>query len=354
MEIFSSCRSEGPIDYKNKYKKYDDISYDTAIVVPDNKPLIERLIPSKDVRAFLTETEYKFTEFTIAHLIVQSDMSIIRKIDELRKLAEQCSEAKLKQEIENYADYYTYSLKSFSYNLDSECIYRLSISWDEDYSDYIYEASFFCFEHVMEYIRNCEGIKYKIEKEKPIRKFEEVEECCNYYGVAFVDNTVGIKDCSANDVPEPSYDIASFADAFIPIPFPFKNGDIVYNLKSKRMGVINSSDDGWFMNFSEDSVRDYSDYNNLVILDMLELDEGNRNWDYDHVNPLYLEFCSNEDDWAIPFDYTTEKDVLLVLSQLVKKQASIFALEYAVNSYRSYKKYKERESYYSQSYDDKE
>lgn len=356
MEIFSSSRSEGPIVYKNEYKKYDDVSYETAIVLDDKKPLDQGLIPSKDVRKYLDETGYQMTDFVKAHLIVHSDIiSLRRKIDELRKLAESCSDDKLKQEIMNYADFYTYSLKSFAYNKDGEYIFRLRVSWDEKYSDYIDAVCFLNFDDAMEYIKNCDGIKYRIEKEKPLREYEDVEECCRCYGIMIIDNIVGLNYCSAYDVPDPEYDTDSFADAFVPIPFPFKNGDIVYNLKSNRMGVINSSDDGWIVNFSEASDSDYSDYNNLVIMDMLSMDDSaDRNWDFDHVNPLYLEFAQTEDDRKAPFDYKTEKDVLLVLSQLIKKQASIFVLEYAVNNYRDYMKYKERESYYNHNYDNNE
>lgn len=356
MEIFSSGRSGKPINYKSEFKKYDDVSYDTTIVLHDDRPIIEWLIPSKDVRKHLEETGYQMTDFVKAHCIVRSDMSIVRKIEELKKLAASCNDEKLKKAILNYADYYIYSLKSFAYNMEEEYIYRLSVSWDEEYSDFTDVVCFYNFDDVMEYIRSCDGIKYKIEKERPIKRYEDVKECCGYYGIMLINNIVGVSSCSADDVPDPEYDPDSFADAFVPIPFPFKNGDIVYNTKSKRKGVINSNlldDEEFVVHKDMISNMDYSDYNNLIIMDMLSVDDDmDRNWDYDHVNPLFLEYVLRDEGRKVPYDYKTEEEVLLVLSEIVKRRASIFTLEYAINNYRAYRKYKEREAYYNYSNDD--
>lgn len=224
-----------------KYKEYWD-----KLEKLNNKSLMEKIIPSKDIRRGIETSNYKFSNEDYAGLIANSkEMSIFEKINEIVKIP--TNDEKLLNEIDIYVTYYMNKYNEFISNNDNKYCYRLMI-WnqeeiesDED-SWYSENGLFIDFETLLKVIIKISDIQknalIRVEKLKinlsDDNIFDDEDDGyintilgCMYFGY---DYTLWDFDLNNNYIEDIR---GSFWEKYIYIPTPFLSGDIVQSIQRK-------------------------------------------------------------------------------------------------------------------------
>ena len=296
--------------------------------------LIEALIPSKDVRNYHEKINYKYSQFVLASLIVHGEIPYFRKVEELKKIIDETSDNSLKAQIEEYVDFMEYSYKSFVCNKDNKYVYRVETYDGEEEEE---KGLFRTYGDARKYSLSLKDTKYTIYKTKVFQNADEAIEAdksiyCNEHGSMSFDKKGELRYCYARDIAEPEDSKDTFYEAYVYIPFPFRQGDFVVDIKDQEIGMIdgpkNDAEVKEMYELKTDNY-DYSDY--LINVEFLRKEKGAFNWAYDHCSPLYLEY--SEHDFKNP-DLGTIEMVMAILKRVKQGEGMIFDLEYAVNEYR--------------------
>ncbi|SCX09716.1 hypothetical protein SAMN02910339_01389 [Lachnospiraceae bacterium YSD2013] len=320
---------------KNTYACYSDMTIDSFDSnYSGRSELIEALIPSKDVRNYHGKINYKYSQFVLASLIVHGEIPYFRKVDELKKIMNETSDNTLKAQIEEYVDFMEYSYKSFVCNKDNEYVYRVETYDGEEEEE---KGLFQTYSGARKYSLSLRGTKYTIYKTKVFQNSDEAIEAgkslyCNEHGSMSFDKKGELRYCYARDIVEPEYSKDTFYEAYVYIPFPFRQGDFVVDIKDQEIGMIagpKNDDEVKEMYVLKTDNYDYSDY--LINVEFLRKGNGKFNWAYDHCSPLYLEYSDH--DFENP-DLGTIEIVMAILKRVKQGNGMIFDLEYAVNEYR--------------------
>lgn len=224
-----------------KYKEYFD-----KLKKLNNKSLVEKIIPSKDIRYLIESTNYKFSNEDYAGLIANSkEMSIFEKIDEIVNIP--TDDEKLLNEIDIYVTYYMNKYNEFISNNDNKYCYRLMI-WnqeeiesDED-SWYSENGLFIDFETLLKVIIKISDIqknalirveKLKINLSDDNIFDDEDDGYINtilghmYFGYNFTLWDLDLNYNSIKNISNP------FWEKYVFIPTPFLSGDIVQSIQRK-------------------------------------------------------------------------------------------------------------------------
>ena len=268
------------------------------------------LIKSKDVREYIEKTGFKFSDADLATIVYQSGLPIPKIHEKLCEIHKRTQDTVLKQQIEERITYDELCLNKISAN-DGACFYKL-IEWKGIEFFYLDDSLgyFSSLELAMEYAKHL-GTAFVIEK------YQIIGLCGNiivppdefnthlktkekkYKGESISSLTFNLdgKICSywTCEVPQREIDKienwgkTSFEHRFVFIPNPFDRGDIVREIGTDRIGVVDTSKEEW--NAFLQRVREEN--LNLSFCDM-ELsvgffDENGKIDRYAPVHPMWLE-----------------------------------------------------------------
>lgn len=340
MEICSTHRANGMIDYKKTLSKYEHVIVnDEHRKYLSEKTLLESIIPSKDMREYHKKIGYKYTDFTVAAMITWSDMPFFRKLDELKKIKEECKDADLIKQLDNYIYYMEYSYKSFVYNEDKDFLYVLYILWDED-SDYEENGYFINFEDAIDFSKRAGSIEKKIAKIYPVTSKDDYADYDDDYifsetGCIYFDKNGVITYCNNYDVQEPPMSDGAFHTSYIKIPYPFRTGDVVRIVtENNRLGLVFGYKTQEEIDEAYERLKDIIDYSDYQLsVDKYYYDEKDDSfgWGHEHISPLKMEYANLKWD---EIKIGSEEYLMMIASDVTKGIASISSLDYFEEEYR--------------------
>ena len=340
MEIFSTERADEPFDYKNELKKYNSVSITEEECLYDgSKSLIESIVPSKDMREYHKKLNYTYDDYLIAALISWSEMPYFRKLDELKKVRTGSEDKNLIKQLDEYIDYMEYTYKSLKFNEDKEYIYKLSARWKRN-GDFEEVGYFVNYEDALDFSKRIVDVEKSIDKILTIKSREdyaEIEDDLIYDagGSVGLDKDGTILDCWADDVLSPPLEEKTFHTSYIPIPYPFRQGDVVRILcDNNRLGVVHGCKTDEEIEQEYEKHKDYYDYSDYqVVVESYYYDstDDTFGWGHQHISPLNLEFVDIDPKTTTD---GSEEDLLLEASYLVKGKSVLCGLEFAESRYR--------------------
>ena len=326
-------------DYKSRLQKYDDVEIVRSERLYDNdNNFWKSIIPSKDVREYHKKIGYEYTGFALAAMITWSDMPFFRKVDELTKIGNKCFDQALKRQINEYVNYMLLSYKSFIYNKDNKYVYILYIRQDED-DDYFKNGYFLKYVDAVFFSKRLECTKKRIVKIETIVNRDEYEDIEDEYiksevGWMNFDEKGNICNCYCMDISEPDFGKEGFNIAYIDMPYPFRQGDIVKDVRDHRLGIIHGykTDEEIKKEYERlKNIIDCSDYQVTVENYFYNWKSDSFYWGHSHISPLYLEYA-NIDRNSIESD--SKEAVMLAASDLVKGESVLWALQYTEEMYQ--------------------
>lgn len=215
----------------------------------DDRPLDEIIIPSKDIRKYHNDINFKFGDSDKSTLIVNSKMGLSRKIAELYDILSSTNDKILKNDLELYINFISESIRDFVNNDNNSYIYILYI-WDQLdiesddgwYNQNGYFLDFNDIKNVIDILIKSESHKNSliyIDKVKLYNKNIDIDEDDGY-----IDDIVGTMYFDYGFIPYNIYNINfkeldrffekdCFYYKYINIPYPFKQNDIITSIAKK-------------------------------------------------------------------------------------------------------------------------
>ena len=256
----------------------------------------EIIIPSPDVRKFITDINWKFTDIEIAAMIYNNRIYTPAKaVDNLRDYRDYFTDEKTIIEIDNKLLYDNF-IRDISKESEPDSVFVLWLfEYDDQYGpNKIYNPDDLIF--------SDHDVAYQVAKNvHPEHGFEIMKLCLfhtiedfktnNLISSVSYDKDGNLRWCSYYlDITErfPNSIYANinkamcnrFEDQYVLIPNPFKVGDIVYDMILNEVGVI-GSDFNWEefkdipMNERCDRLYDYGDFDDAQYsIDILDKDTG--------------------------------------------------------------------------------
>ena len=314
---------------------------------------LSTFIPSRDVRDYITEIGWEFSDRDIAALLIHgysSNRPIEKLFSGLRTLQDETSDQKLRLQIAAYLDEIGGTFEAFQKNEDRNCIYVLKIQEEEEsYYLRIHPSGyFFDFEMAREYGRKAKA-PFQVEKH-PVGATEfigqyEDGEYLDYEIDSLSFNADGIAYIFSSqfNIPQPFMDQSEqfFVDAFVELPNPYETGDLVRFVGMDEYGIVETSCQQW-----KNSMEKYrKDKWNLVLhidektypipLEFADArirvvflnDDGT--FSHRHINPIDLERYEPQGDEKDPMD-----QLLQYASYLYRGEGSLDDLYYYTMEYR--------------------
>lgn len=268
------------------------------------------LIPSKQVRDYMDEIGFEFTDHQKATLIWNAvGYNHYQILDALKELAETTGDLVTKKQIEERISYEETKLERIRNNQDNKHVYvvtnddGLSYGYFNRYDTALAYAKKLHESLEIEKQRIIEGNKIPRVKRDiglnpryPDTKVDTYYEYCGIGdgGVLFNEagEIIGLRTNEMSDEEESlvnEFDSNRFEFPFINIPFPpnFMKGIPVKHISSGRYGIIQEGSEIWdeFINRIRKGL--YVDYYDMSIkVQFLDIDGC---WAHDHINPIYLE-----------------------------------------------------------------
>lgn len=265
--------------------------------------LLEVMVASKDVRKYLEDINFQFTDRQKASLIYHtiSEIPYLMKSKLLRDITSKTDDTYLKNEIDIELTYEDKMYNKFQLNNDRSIFYVYILN-----DDYKYDIERGLNPPINSYFMdfkdaynsciksNEEFLIYRVKSNEEIDNVggEYIEECHRYkYNNKgeMIEGYYHIDD----DVYDSLDEFVPFTDNFIDIPVPFKFGDIVRNIYNNTYGVIvthNCNDylerAGMFIDFTNLNVYTEDISNDVSHI----ISAPNRN------NPLLLEYYDDNND----------------------------------------------------------
>ena len=330
---------ERNFDYKNRLKKYDDVDIvQSDKIYDDDTNFWKAIIPSRDMREYHKKIGYKYTDFALAAMITWSDMPFFRKMKELTGIGKKCFDQTLKSQIDDYVNYMMLSYKSFICNEDNKYIYILYIREDED-DNYFKNGYFLKYEDAATFSNSLECLSRRIVKIKIITDSDEYKDIENEYinsevGWMLFNESGSICHCNCISIHEPDFGRDGFNIAYIDMPYPFRQGDVVRDVRDHQLGVVHGYKNDEEKREEYEKIKDIvdcSDYQVTVENYYYNWRSDSFHWRHSHISPLYLEYA-NIDRNSIESD--SEEAVILAASDLVKGESVIWGLQYTEEMYQ--------------------
>lgn len=340
MEICSTHRAEEKFDYKKNLSKYDHVTvHDDYRKYPLEIDLREYIIPSMDVKMYHSVIGYYYSDFAIAAMITWSEMPFFRKIDELKKIKEECKDEDLIKQLDEYICYMEYSYKSFLFNDNREYFYILNILWDED-KGFEENGYFINFDDAVDFSKRAGNVEKKIVKVCPVTSKEDYADYEDDYifsevGCVYFDKNGVWTYCDSYEVPEPPMSDGAFHSSYINIPYPFRTGDVVRIItENNRLGLVFGYKTQEEIDEAYERLKDSMDYSDYqVSVDKYYYDEKDDSfgWGHEHISPLKMEYANLK--WN-EIESGSEEYLMMIASDVTKGKASISSLEYFEEKYR--------------------
>lgn len=271
---------------------------------------MKKLIPSKDVRVYLEKINYKFTDSEKATIIYNSSLTLEDKHREMRKIQANTSNKELQSQIQKRLEYDSAMLSDIKRG-DDNCIFILQILDEEqkEYEEELYCTSYIVAEIQAKQYSGC----FIIAKAHVLGEDESVDEFYNSeIARVYYDDSGRIKSYWKETKNGGDLSIKSgFEDAYISLPNPFQQGDIVAVVGTDKVGVVRKVISESQSNEGKNcTTKDYSDVSFIV-----EILDEEFVFQHEHINPIYLEYADLEGD--------CRKDILECASRLMKGNGSI-------------------------------
>jgi len=284
---------------------------------PDNY----NIIPSKDVREYLAEINYVFTDLEHAALLyhtIEDKEEVWEKLEELKG---SIKDTELQRRIEERICYEKNCKNEFMKNESRHYIY--TVSYEEEEIEWVMghfldaELAISCGK------KNCREKKLPFE----VNKYRIIHENVTIYD-AYEETMCGRLRYNAEgklisadfweqqeEEKETGQVIGCFEDIFLSVPSPFRRGDVVSLIGSNRVGVVETDS-----REREEFVRkaqakgvafDWFD----AALTVCFLTEDGR-FSHDHINPIWLEYATKQQQEG-------NEEVLKMASLLLKGEADL-------------------------------
>jgi hypothetical protein len=261
------------------------------------KNMVE-LIPSKDTRKYLEAINHQFTDYEKATLIYNNEFaSIPEKEIELVKLKEITLDKRLIKQIDECFKCHNELVEAFKYN-DNNYIYVLNI-WDEDSSDYIENGYFSSYEIAIEY--GSSGEKFYLSKQRIISDDSKQDYEGTLVSELYFDNKNQLQNMWSNKIKQNDFEQFTpkrFECAYVRIPYPFRQEDIVRIVGTDKIGIVIGSDEDAKKNDQLMNSMDSSEYGDCQVQvdTYFDGDAYLSDFSHEHVNPINLEYANLEDN----------------------------------------------------------
>lgn len=284
---------------------------------------IEKVILSKDVRDYLKKQNRKFSDSEMATLIYNSRIDWFEKLNALQEIANSTENEILKNQIEEAIRYEKKRMEKMKSNT-GEYIYKLEI-WEEADGEYQSAGFFSQYIQVKKYGEKS-GRKFSIEKIKLMNETPDWDE--DNWGEDSVAYTihenehtllylVGYEEESGEGYQNSSN---RFENAYVKIPHPFRNGDIVRNIITGDIAIVRFVTD----ESENEPVSEWWDYSDIVI--PVEVADANGNFGHMHVEPMYLEYAELKEE-------DPQKELFEIASYFVQGKAYIQEMQMVCEAY---------------------
>ena len=284
---------------------------------------MRELIPSKDVREYMEKKGKKLTDFERATLAYNyPGLSIGGRLELLKEIMDTTQDQKLLGQIRERIAYHKKCVEKF-YENKKGMMYVLETYDEDDWrpADWCYFASGELAYASGKKLGECFSIaKYRIfEKEIDMEKD-------GHYSVSNLhyDEKSDLWNCSSDEVAWEGEldedDDERFEDAYVDLPYPFRTGDLVREVGSDEIGVVQSerTDEEYelFRKRAEKMRQEgyFNSYGDASI--PVEYPDVNGNFGHSHVLIANIEY-------AVPDENDPKREVLEYASLMLKKRCYI-------------------------------
>ena len=291
---------------------------------------LAELIPSKDVRTSIEEAGCVLTDFEKTTLIYNhSGMSFTEKAAHLKELMEQTEDGNLREEIKDRLSYDELCVSRF-YENDGAYIYELQVYDPEEEKSC--ERGYYKSGSVAVTCGKKFQKNFNVHKVRLVTEEKEPENCCSDCIVTLgFDNLGQVQGYYSSEVEwtakKPELDRGRFENAYIEIPHPFRNGDLVRaknnNWLKDEVCIVECNNDEIDETIKEQCYanRDYSD----AFLRVAYIYASAR-FGHEHVKIVDLEYAT--------LDETDEKYGLLCCNQdLMAGKGGLSELQFLCDEY---------------------
>ncbi len=269
----------------------------------DNDGFIESFIKSPQVKQLLRKREYCFTDFQKAAIIYHSNVNLPQMHHSLRVIADNTCDEELKAQITELIDQDTKSYDRFVHD-SKGYIYKLIAKEEEsDGETFWFDIGYYDNGTEPKQAGTGSGGAFRIEKyliahvddkhpgkERLNRNIYHSPVDVWYFdedGMAEKYHTIETRQRCTDDMKPNGRE--SFENAFIAVPNPFDEGDVVRDINTGFEGVVVTSRDEWrnLCDMATDG-RHTLDWNDAcIVVNDIETD-----FRHEHVNPIYLELIN--------------------------------------------------------------
>ena len=278
---------------------------------------MKELISSKDVRKYIEEKNWQFSEMEQATMIYQSKVSIPKIHKALSELMKVTDNNVLANQIRERIEWDN-SCIGYIQSLAEGFVFHLEI-WEQDDEGYLSAGYFGSFRAAEKYAVGCKRAR-KISVMKLETASEWDEEEWGDFKVASVkydeqDEITAYWDYEHTEPDYLQFD-GRFEEAYVSIPHPFALGNVIKKVGTDEVGIVRvTADPVGYM------PKDYSD--TYITIELLDKDAA---FNHEHVSPLDLEFVD------LPAD-DPRKDLLESAGYLTTGQAYIQEFQMAYEEY---------------------
>lgn len=279
------------------------------------------IIPSKDVREYLSEINYVFTDLERAALLyhtVEDKEEVWEKLEELKG---SIKDTELQRRIEERIRYEKKCKNEFMKNESRHYIY--TVSYEEDKIEWVLghfldaELAISCGK------KNCreKNLPFEVNKYRIIRENVKINDAYEDTMCGRLRYNAEGKLISADfweqqeEEKEAGQVNNCFEDAFISVPSPFRRGDVVSLIGSNWVGVVETDSRQWeeFVKKTQEKgvALDWFD----AALTVCFLTEDGR-FSHNHINPIWLEYATKQQQEG-------NEEVLKMASLLLKGEAGL-------------------------------
>lgn len=288
---------------------------------------MKELIPSKDVRDYLKEREHIFSDSERATLIYNSDWSLPEKHEALSELGSVTADLELKQQIEERIQWDERCLEQIKDN-SGQYVYKLEI-WEKEDQEYMNTGIFATWELAEDYAKkSCK--KFQIKKMfiyGTTQEWNEDDECDSEVATIRYNEAGAVTDYWGDGL---KYDASimgqreRFEFAFVLLPHPFVEGDIVRVIGTDDVGIVRFAGKETWEELDKKMREWGADYSDVSF--PIEVVDENANFGHMHVNPTDVEYAEFEED-------DDRASLMWMASQLVQGNAYIQEFQAYCESY---------------------
>ena len=288
------------------------------------------LLLSKDLKQYLKEQNRTFTDAEVATLIFNSEKEISVIHEELMKIKANTEDKLLAKEIEERIEYDKASLDKIS-EAGEDILFTLEIKEDGEYEN---EGYFREYRNAKEYADTFHE-DYVINKVRFSDQTCRLQTANNDLGSVTYDKNGNARYYWSIEMKQETYpdfeEKDRFENSYISIPHPFRNGDIVKNIATGRIGIVTCFNDqaDWEEYDNSMKTSDTADFSDAMVTVEFLYDDGC--FSHDHIRPMYLEFAELE-------DRDIRKELFLNASRLMKGKGSLEYFQMLVEEYSNNKK----------------